>query len=225
MNPELALKLRAKKLGILIRDARLSSGKTMRECGKAIGISGSTISAYEMGNSSPSLPELEMLAYYLKVPVSRFWTDALLSSDHDSDEQINPAGIVLLRNQQIGEILRQAREQLELTYEEITEQTGITYGRMKRFESGDSSIPVPELELLSNLLQRPLANFLEQESMIGKWLAAQDGIQEYLNLPTEIQTFVTNPTNLPYLELARRLSGLSATQLRSIAESLLEITI
>lgn len=225
MNHELALKLRAKKLGILIKDARLSSGKTMKECGDAIGISGSTISAYEMGNSSPSLPELEMLAYFLKVPVSRFWTDTILSATDDSMEQINPDDTVSLRNRQIGEILQQARDGLELTYEEITEKTGITYGRMKRFEAGESSVPMPELELLGNILQLPITNFLEQESMIGKWLAAQGGVQEYLNLPTEIQSFVTNPTNLPYLDLAKRLSALSADQLRSIAESLLEITI
>lgn len=225
MNPELALKLRAKKLGILIRDARLSSGKTMRECGKAIGISGSTISAYESGTSSPSLPELEMLAYFLKVPVSRFWTDTIFSAEDDSMEQVDPENIATQRNQQIGVILQQAREKLEMTYEEITDATGITYGRMKRFEAGESSVPMPELELLSNILQLPITNFLEQDTMIGKWLVAQSGIQEYLNLPTDIQTFITNPTNLPYLELAKRLSGLSAGQLRSIAESLLEITI
>lgn len=225
MNPELALKLRAKKLGILIRDARLSSGKTMRECGNAIGVSGSTISAYEMGESSPSLPELEMIAFFLKVPISRFWTASILSRGNDQLSQLNPEEVSTSRNQQIGILLQEAREHLELTYEEITDKTGITYGRMKRFESGESSVPMPELELLSNVLQLPMQSFLEEKSLVGKWLTAQAGIQEYLDLPTEIQTFITNPINLPYLELAKRLSNLSADQLRAIAESLLEITI
>lgn len=225
MNPELAIKLRAKKLGILIRDARLSAGKTMRECGNIIGVSGSTISAYETGTSSPSLPELEILAYFLDVPVSHFWTDTILSSNDELLSQIDPEDAQEFRNRQIGKILEDARENLELTYEEITEQTGITYGRMKRFEAGDSSLPFPELELLCNVLKLPLQTFLEQDTLIGKWITARAGVEEYLNLPTEIQAFVTNPTNLPYLELAKRLSGLSAGQLRSIAESLLEITI
>lgn len=225
MNPELAIKLRAKKLGILIRDARLSSGKTMRECGIAIGVSGSTISAYETGSSSPSLPELEILAYFLNVPVSHFWTDTILSSNDELLSQLDPEDAQEFRNRQVGKILEDARETLELTYEEITEQTGITYGRMKRFEAGESSVPFPELELLCNVLKLPLQNFLEQETQIGKWITARAGVEEYLNLPTDIQAFVTNPTNLPYLELAKRLSGLSADQLRSIAESLLEITI
>jgi transcriptional regulator with XRE-family HTH domain len=225
MNPELAIKLRAKKLGILIRDARLSAGKTMRECGNAIGVSGSTISAYETGSSSPSLPELEILAYFLDVPISHFWDDTILSANNELLSQIDPEDLQELRNRQIGKILEDARDRLELTYEEITEQTGITYGRMKRFETGESSIPFPELELLSNVLKLPLLKFFEQETLIGKWITARAGVEEYLNLPTEIQSFVTNPTNLPYLELAQKLSGLSADQLRSIAESLLEITI
>jgi len=225
MNPELALKLRAKKLGILIRDARLSSGKTMRECGNAISVSGSTISAYESGDSSPSLPELEILAYFLKVPVGHFWTGTILSAEDEIFSQLDSQDTMTLRDKQIGKILEKAREQLELTYEEITEQTGITYGRMKRFEAGESSVPFPELELLTNTLKLSLQKFAEQESAIGKWITARAGVEEYLNLPTDIQAFVTNPTNLPYLELAKRLSGLSADQLRSIAESLLEITI
>lgn len=225
MNPELAIKLRAKKLGILIRDARLASGKTMRECGNAIGVSGSTISAYETGSSSPSLPELEILAYYLNVPVSHFWTDTILSSNEELISQLDPDDSQEYRNRQIGKILEDTREKLDLTYEEITEQTGITYGRMKRFEAGESSVPFPELELLCNTLKLPLQRFLEQETQIGKWITARAGVEEYLKLPTDIQAFVTNPTNLPYLELAKRLSGLSANQLRSIAESLLEITI
>ena len=81
MNPEFAITLRAKKLGILIKDARLSNGKTMKECGEAIGVSGSTISSYEKGKSSPSLPELEMLSFYLKIPIERFWKDTIIASD------------------------------------------------------------------------------------------------------------------------------------------------
>ena len=225
MNPELALKLRAKKLGILIRDARLSSGKTMRECGLAINVSGSTISAYESGTSSPSLSELEILAYFLNVPLSHFWTDTILSVEDEFFSRVDLKETIETRDQQIGKILENAREQLDLTYEEITELTGITYGRMKRFEAGESSVPFPELELLSNVLKLPLQKFGEQESEVGKWITAKAGVEEYLNLPTDIQAFITNPVNLPYLELAKRLSGLSADQLRSVAESLLEITI
>lgn len=225
MNPDLAITLRAKKLGILIRDARLSSGKTMKECGKAIGVSGSTISSYEKGNSSPSLPELEMLAFYLKIPISQFWEDTVYSDDDDSIDPYDVEHALVIRNRQVGDILADARDRLEITYDEITEKTGVTYGRMKRFENGESPVPLPELELLCNVLQLTLQDFFETESPAGKWISAQSGISDFLELPPDIQIFVTNPTNIPYLEIAKKLSGLSADQLRSIAESLLDITI
>ena len=96
---------------------------------------------------------------------------------------------------------------------------------MKRFEAGETPIPLPELELLSNSLKIPLSEFFEQDSAIGRWIDAQDNIHQFLSLPLELQQFVTKPTNQPYLEVAMKLSELSADQLRTIAESLLEITI
>lgn len=225
MNPDFAKTLRAKKLGVLLRDARLSSGKTMKECGEAIGVSGSTISSYEKGKSSPSLPELEMLAYYLKIPIGRFWRDTILSNEDDSLDQLDIEHSQAIRHRQIGRILEEARLKLEITFEEITEKTGITYGRMKRFETGDSPVPLPELELLSNTLEFTLSDLFEKETEIGKWLAAQSGIAEFLALPSELQGFLTKPVNRPYIEVAKKLSTLTADQLREIAESILEITI
>jgi len=39
-----------------------------------------------------------------------------------------------------------------------------------------------------------------------------------------VRAFISKPVNLPYLELAMRLSDLSAEKLRGVAEGLLEIT-
>jgi len=225
MDPDFAKTLRAKKLGVLLRDARLSSGKTMKECGEAIGVSGSTISSYEKGKSSPSLPELEMLAYFLKVPIGRFWKDIIISSEDVPLDQLDIEHTQAIRHRQIGKLLEEARLKLEITFDEITEKTGITYGRMKRFETGDSPVPLPELELLSNTLEFTLSDLFEIETDVGKWIAAQSGINEFLELPTDLQRFITKPVNRPYLEVAKKLSTLTADQLREIAESLLEITI
>lgn len=225
MNPELAITLRAKKLGILLKDARLLAGKTLKECGEAIGVSGSTISSYERGSSSPSLPELEMLAYFLNVPIQRFWKEIILSKEDTLLDRLEIEHAQVIRNRQIGKILEEARNNLGLTFEEITEQTGITYGRMKRFESGDSAVPLPELELLSNILTIPVAEFFEVETEIGKWITSQDAVTKFLDLPVDLQVFVTKPVNQPYLEIAKKLSAFSADQLREIAENILEITI
>lgn len=224
MNSEFVITLRAKKLGILLKDARLNSGKTMKECGQYLGISGSTISSFERGVSSPSLPEVEVLSYLFKLPINRFWKDTIISEEDDLN-QWDRADYFSSRNQQVGAILSAARDVTGKTYEEITDQTGITYGRMKRFETGETPVPLPELELLCNLLEIPVSDFFEHDTEIGEWISAQDNIGQFLSLSPEIQNFVTKPINQPYLEIAIRLSRLSADQLRSIAESLLEITI
>lgn len=224
MNPKFAATLRAKKLGILLKDARIASGKTMKECGIALGLSGSTISAYERGSSSPTLPELEILSSFFKVPIERFWKEELIEGE-ESPAGDNDTAYYQNRNQQIGARISQARADQGRTFEEITEATGITYGRMKRFEAGETPIPIPELELVTEFLELPLSELFETDSELGKWLNAQSSIKDFLALPPEMTRFVTSPINQPYLEIAMNLSKLSADQLRAIAESLLEITI
>ena len=96
---------------------------------------------------------------------------------------------------------------------------------MKRFEAGETPIPLPELELLTNTLEFPVSELFEQDTLLGQWISAQSGINEFLTLPAEVQAFITKPVNQPYLEIAMKLSQLSANELRGIAESLLEITI
>jgi hypothetical protein len=43
-------------------------------------------------------------------------------------------------------------------------------------------------------------------------------------LDAQLNEFVANPANLPYIYLAKKLSTLDAAKLREIAENLLEIT-
>ncbi|MEN8240842.1 MAG: helix-turn-helix transcriptional regulator [Chloroflexota bacterium] len=225
MDPQLAVKLRAKKLGILIRDARLSAGKSLRDCGDAIGVSGSTMGAYEKGERSPSLSELEMISYYLKIPFDHFWKDQILEADESVLDALQVEHALILRNRSIGNVLAQLRKQAGITYKEVHEKTGISPRRMKKYETGDHALSVPELELLTNTLGVSMNTFREHESVVGQWIAAQAGINEFLSLPTNVQVFVTTPVNLPYIELAEKLSNISADQLRLIAEGLLEITI
>jgi hypothetical protein len=46
-----------------------------------------------------------------------------------------------------------------------------------------------------------------------------------LDLPPELQAFVSQAVNRPYLELAVKLSSMSSEKLRSVAEGLLDITL
>jgi transcriptional regulator with XRE-family HTH domain len=64
--------LRAKMLGALMREVRTENGKSLTEIAELLGISTSTLSSYEHGRKSISLPELEVLAYHLDSPLGLF---------------------------------------------------------------------------------------------------------------------------------------------------------
>jgi transcriptional regulator with XRE-family HTH domain len=225
MEPKLAITLRAKKLGILIRDARLAAGKSLKECGEAIGSTGGKINSFEKGVKSPSLPEMEMLSYYLNVPISRFWKDEIKSTDPTIIDNIHIEHALILRDRYVGKALEESRTRGKFTYKDIHEKTGITPAKMKKYEAGEIPIPLPELELVCSSIGVNITNFFDPDSTIGNWIISQDNIEDFLKLPLSLQDFVSQPVNRPYLEIAQRLSKLSTEELRAIAEGLLEITI
>jgi hypothetical protein len=50
-------------------------------------------------------------------------------------------------------------------------------------------------------------------------------MQKFLELSEEMQNFVRQPVNRPYIELAMKLSSMSREKLRAVAEGLLDITL
>lgn len=225
MNHELAISLRQKKLGILIRDARLAAGKSMKECGQVIGVSGGTIGSFERGVKSPSLPELELLAYSLNASIDHFWSEDIKSNDQLPGTQLDTERTLILRHRVIGALLRQARVEADLTMKDLGQQVGITTGMLRKYELGERPIPLPELEALANALGLDVHSFSDHQSRVGKWIFEQRVTKSFLELPSELQEFVSRPTNRPYLELAQRLSDMSAEKLRQVAESLLDISL
>ncbi len=224
MSLQVQINLRTRKLGVLIRDARIAARKTITDVTKDMGISTATLRAYEEGRKAPSLPELEVLAYYLNLPIQHFWSNEALSDDGARTEPINLVQLVALRQRIIGALLRQKRMQTSISLKSLSLETGISQGRLKVFEQGESAVPLPELEAILTIIGGRVEAFYDQNGPIGQWMNEQAAIQEFLKLPVELQSFVCIPVNRPYLELARNLSQLSAQKLRSVAESLLDIT-
>ena len=78
VNPS-SFQIRAKKLGVLIQNARVEIGKSADDCANAIGVSTAEYQTYEQGKKMISLPELEALAYYIDVPVDHFLGREMIS--------------------------------------------------------------------------------------------------------------------------------------------------
>ena len=223
VNPVLKI-IRAKKLGLLIRDARVKSGKTIDECSQAMGLTVEELSAIEYGERPPSLPEVEILAYYLEVPLDHFWGNQTLSSGGD-EKLFDPGEIKQLRQNGIGLLLRKARIEAVLSEEELANKAGIAVTSLQSYENGEVPIPLPELEILTQLLNNSINNYGDPESLVGSWFVEQNNMHEFLDLPKELQEFIGKPVNRPYIELAIKLSELKVERLRALAEGLLEITL
>lgn len=216
--------IRTKKLGVLLRDARLASRKTLQECAEAVGVSKGVFKSYEEGRRSPSLPELEVLVYYLKLPINHFWGSAAISDDDTSTAPLDLPRLLLLRQRMIGALLRQEREKANKSVRELSHETGIPSSRLKAFELGERPIPIPDLEVLLGALNSRIEELFDQSGPVGQWMNEQKAIQDFLKLPADLRAFVSQPVNIPYLELARKLSSMSTDRLRSVAEGLLDIT-
>jgi transcriptional regulator with XRE-family HTH domain len=224
MSIQAQVALRSRKLGVLIRDARLGARKTLPECAGVIGTTPGILRAWEEGRRAPSLPELEVLAYYLHLPLQYFWSREARSDDASPVEALNLTSLVSIRQRLIGALLRRQRESASLALAELSEQSGISTARLRAYELGERPVPLPELEGLISLLNGQVEALFDQTGPIGQWMTQQKAVQDFLLLPSELQDFVSKPVNRPYLELALKLSGMSTDKLRSVAENLLDIT-
>jgi transcriptional regulator with XRE-family HTH domain len=217
------LALRDRIIGLLLRDAREQADKTKRECARALGVSSGTITAYEEGRKSLSLPELEVLSYVLDGPVSHFWKRE--AEDIGEREPPPLEEVLALRHRIVGALLRQARLEADISQKDLADVLGRSSSSISSYEFGKRPIPLAELELLAQHLRLPLEYFLdEQEGPVGEWNRQQEAYEYFCELPREMQEFVAKPVNVKYLEVAMKLAQMPAGGLRAIAEGLLDIT-
>jgi transcriptional regulator with XRE-family HTH domain len=223
INPIMKI-IRAKKLGLLIRDARLKSGKSMEECAQSMGITVDELTAMEFGMRPPTLPELELFAYYLELPLEHFLGSETLKKD-GGEKAVDLVEVTKVRQGMIGETIQKGRSQANLSIQELAQKSGISVENLQAYERGDTPIPLPELETVAQILNNSISDFEDEQGPAGSWFTEQKFMREFQHLPKELQEFISQPINQPYLELAIRLSELKVEKLRALGEGLLEITL
>lgn len=217
--------LREKKLGLLIRDARMAERRSIKECADAIGVKPGLFRAYEEGRRAPSLPELEALVFFLKIPISQFWGNETVSDSPAPLAHEDVTRLIALRHRMIGALIRQERTNANMSIRHLSTETGISQSRLKAYELGEKTVSVPELESILLVMGSRIENFFDQSGPVGEWMTSQQAMQKFMELPKELQEFVCQHVNRPYLDLAVKLSSMSRDKLRSVAEGLLDITL
>lgn len=212
---------RAKKLGELIQNARELAGHSPADCAAVLNISTASFELAESGEHSLSLPDLEALAIFLDVPMGYFWGTAPLASPQQPDYET----YLTIRHRLIAVMLRQLRLKAKASAQDVAEAVGMETAVLETYESGDTPVPYFQLEALCRYYDASLDHFVEKNSgPLGRHEAEQRLQQLFNDLSPEMRDFVTNPSNVSFLETARRLSMMDVQGLRSIGESILDIT-
>lgn len=224
-NNSAVVAVRKKKLAVLIKSARITVDLDVPDIAASMGVSVDHYVAFENGTQSPSIPELEILAVKFDVPLEYFWGNESLKTNQLQIEEIDVPHLLELRRKMIATRLKISRSKAGLTLADLANDTGLSQEQLEAYESGQQDIEAPYVELLSKNLGQPLEQFFDQQGPIGNWSATKIAVDQFVELPRDLQKFVTLPVNRPYVELAKRLSEIPADKLRGIAEGLLEITL
>lgn len=222
-DPAESYRIRGKMIGVLLRDARLHAARSVEECAHLLQVTPADVEAWELGESVPSLPQLELLAYYLGVPISHFWGTNTLEASQGRHVDIQTE-YMALRDRMVGALLRQAREEAAMTVEALAETCNLPADDIRRYEVGESPTPMHELSVMAGVLKKNLSYFQESSGHIGNWLAMREEWKHFSSLPEDLRQFAARPVNIGFIEIALMLSQMPTEKLRRIGESVLDIT-
>jgi transcriptional regulator with XRE-family HTH domain len=225
MDATQAILIRNRIIGILVKRARLKTGRSMRECAEFLDISPNRYSRYERGEVGVSLPELEALAYLFEVPPASLWDERLELAEESPAESLPIGQLLTLRRRMLAVHFRQCRLAAGLTQKEMAQVLGCPLGTIYLYERGKRDIPLAELELVSERCGRTLAELVDDQTIPLSQAEKDRQALALLNeLPPDVREFVLKPTNALYLRIAMALSVVKTDSLRQIAETILDIT-
>lgn len=207
----------------LVVKARKASGKTTRDCATMLGISHKRYLQIESGKIIPSLPEIEMLAYYFDLQPEHFFQDEEVdfSPAHVNCEQMQQ--MVQLRHRIISASLQLARTQKKISIKDLSNQTGIATSKIKRYELTAQPIPLNDLKAICASLKIPLQNLLDQSSFLADYQKAKQEKNYFESLPNSLRDFISTPSNQPFLVLAMRLKETGIENIEGLANGLQQL--
>lgn len=216
--------LRRKSIGLLMRRARETAGRTRKECAAFANIAPSLLEKYEQGERDPSLVELELLAHYLRVPVQSLLDADVATPLTAPCVNFDVRVVSQLRTNIIGTRLKQARLRTNRSVDDLANASGISAALLNAYELGKKPLPITELEQLLSSLDLTLDTLLDiGVGPLGEAQLLQKRYAELDALPEDVRAFVTTPEALPYLKVALNLSRLPQDELRSMGRVLLEL--
>ena len=210
--------LRGKILGVLIRLGRLAAERTAEDCARYLSVEPQLIEAWELGKCVPSLPQLEGLAEYFKTANSDLTLGATALPQPEREEYLR------LRQRLLGALLLAARRAQETSIEDISAITGLDVDLLKRYEYGESTIPVHHLTMLAQSVEQDLSYFTDTGgfSRIRKQASSRKSTTATED-DAELIHFAKDFRNRAFIRLAMAFRDIDRDDLDRIADALLAI--
>ncbi|MBN1936637.1 MAG: transcriptional regulator [Anaerolineae bacterium] len=225
MISQQAALIQNKIVGAAIRNARTHAELSVEACAEAASISPEELIQAEMGQTGLTLPQIEVLAHLLGVPILYLLGETELPPEENAQTTLPYENVMVIRRKIIGVILRQTRLNHGRTLDEVASATGYSPEHLARIELGEALVSMVELRDLGETLGLPFDTFLG-EDIIPLTAAQRDArdLRRLAHLPFEVREFILKPINAPYLQIAMNLSNMPSESLHQIASGLLEIT-
>ncbi len=220
-----SISIRNKIIGILAKRARVAAGKNQQECADLLGCSPAIYRQYEQGKRGLSLPQLEALAYLFDIPTVSLWDDGHAPPEEAQAESLPLDQMMNLRRRILAVQFRRCRQTAGLSQREIGELLGCSSYIVSQYERGIRDIPLAGLEVVAERCGHALADFVDEETIpLAQAEQQRRRLVRLDELSPDTRDFVLKPTNALYLRIAMLLSTMKASDLRQIAETLLDIT-
>ena len=211
------------EIGNQLANAREAAGKSAKECALVLGVSIKTYQKIETGTIIPSLPEVEVIANFLGVLLEDILEGPCAEFEKKTASLEQLQQIMRLRQRILSATLQLARSQKILSLKELSKLTGISTARIKRYELTSRPIPLNDLTALCNALEIPMQTLFDQTGFLAKGQKKMEKERSFYQLSAELQDFFTNPENLDFLQLAKRLKETGLENLESMAAGLRQL--
>ncbi|MCJ7695550.1 MAG: hypothetical protein MUO40_09000 [Anaerolineaceae bacterium] len=177
-----------------IKSARVNANRSMKACADFLRINLDRYAAFETGTLIPSLPEIELLAFFLNVPISIIFqseTEPGLTN-LQSLNQKDFEELLKLRNKIIGAKIRILREEKNLSASELASQAGFCEGDLEAYELGITPIRLSILQRILDVLECSFLELTDRDTISSRWnkemidfrkssMLPQDGNFEFLD--------------------------------------------
>jgi len=200
--------------------AREASGRSIKEISSLVNIPASRLRNYEKGKYFPSLPELESISFIYRIPILALigeWDINHFIHTPNKDQLLH---LIEIRNEIISTKLSLAREEAEISYKDLSNQTGITTGKIRRYETGQSIPSLDDLIKLCESLNLDLSGLIDSDSPIGVWQDMQSTYRKVSQMPVDLIGFLKKEDNHKYLMLTKGFSDIGIDSLHELSDSL-----